>query len=569
MSIEYTAVTQPISLQMSSSAPAVSVSVDGCHASPSTFMGDGTPHLESVDPSCNFSLSFSNSGSTRTGFQVAGDFSAISPVHTSCSVGTCPALSLTAFEQDENTFRATPTTPSMWDAELVIPVTGTQFGSQDVTGCAIRTSGEGGRATCQAWFDYGTVATISNPVAVSSSERWFTAAQNAFRQTTGGNNYTVGYIDQFNVSFAVSPAASGTVSPSNSSLWEGYGSISVNETPAHGFGFVSWAADSPGITLAAKDNSSTAAIVHGAGTITATFVALVNQPIALSMAEQGGQAATFSLSGCSVSPTSLVGNGTSTSIGAIPSCNILVTSPDDTQALRYRFSARGPSSTLSVPTCSGGSCPAVASTYYEQLSESFAYAVVDGGSAPRPSLNFTSLGANANQTEATTPTISWLDFGTQWSLSAILPGASQNERWAASSGISGTASVSGHKTTAYQHEYSIVMLASPTSCGTTTPTGISWEPAEAVFSIEASGSKSCTFSTWSATSGILIAVPTNLNSTVSTQGPGTITASFTQALVPSTTPTIPILYVAIFVGLAVVIGCVALVARWKTAGKSE
>jgi hypothetical protein len=567
MKIEYSGVMQPISVQMSDSAPPQSVSINGCHASPLPFPADGVSHLESVDPSCAFSLSFNNSGSARAGFRVAGGFSATSSSQTSCPSGACPVLSLKAFEQVENTFRATPITPSEWDAGLKIPVTGTELGSQGVEGCAISTSSGGGRAACQAWFDFGTIATISSPVAISSSERWSTPDQNAFRQATGGNNYTAGYVDQFSVSFSATPAGAGIVHPSNSSLWENYGQILVNAAAAQGFGFVSWATNAAGITLLAQDNSSTTVTVHGAGTIAATFVALVTQPISLSVAEQGAQAATFSLSGCSVSPTSLFGNGTSLSFRALPSCSMVVTSPVDSKSLRYRFDAGGqPSPTFSLTTCSKADCPGVASTYYEQVSEEFAYAIEGGGSGSPPSLNFTSLGIRTNETESTAPTTAWLDFGTPWSMNGILPGSSQTERWAASSGVSGTANVSRSATVAYQHQYSIDVVASLAGCGATIPAGASWEPAGVVFLIETSSSKNCAFNVWNATQGILIAQPSLLNSTVSAYGPGVITASFAVPLAKSSTVNTSVLYAGVLVcPVVVVIVLIIRVARRRSA----
>lgn len=578
MRIVSTAVLQPMSVQMSNSAPPAVASVNGCHASPPTLLSDGLPHLVSVDPFCVFSVSFNNSGSTRTGFSAGGSFSVASSSQASCFSGTCPAMSLNAFEQVENTFRATPTAPTKWDAELKIPVAGTQLGSEVDTGCAVLTSVGGGRADCQAWFDYGTAAAVANPVAVSSSERWFAPGQTTFRQRTGGNNYTVGYVDQFNVSFAVSPVGSGTVHPLNSSLWESYGQISINGTAADGFGFVTWATDGTGIALASKDNATTTATIHGAGTITAVFVALVTQPMALSIVEQGGGPATFSLSGCSVSPTSLVGNGTSLGFSAIPSCSILVTSPADSQALRYRFSSGGlPSSTISVRTCSERVCPAFSSTYYEEVGITFAYTIVGGGSPSYPSLNFTSLGANTTQTEASTPITVWIDFGTTWSLSDILPGSSQTERWVAASGMSGTALAPATVMTTYQHQYPIAVTSFPTSCGTTTPAGASWEPAGGVFTIEADASKGCTFNNWNATSGISIAQPTKLKSTVSAQGPGTITAWFSKALInlpqgtqfsipPSSLTSFSLaVYGVLFAGVAIVITAIVLVMRRRRA----
>jgi hypothetical protein len=196
----------------------------------------------------------------------------------------------------------------------------------------------------------------------------------------------------------------------------------------------------------------------------------------------------------------------------------------------------------------------------------FAYAVAGGGSGSSPSFNFTSLGERTNQTESTTPTVAWVDLGTPWSLSGLLPGSSQNERWAASSGVSGTANASRDATVAYQHQYSIEVTVGLAGCGPTIPAGASWEPAGVVFSITTSSSKNCAFSSWNATQGILIAHPSSLNSTVSVQGPGMITASFAKAFVPSSTVGTSVLYAGVLVCPVVAVAFVARVARRRRVG---
>ena len=57
-----TAVVQPVSVDMSNSAPSANVTVNGCQATPSTFRSDGESHPVLMLPDCTFTLSFSNSG---------------------------------------------------------------------------------------------------------------------------------------------------------------------------------------------------------------------------------------------------------------------------------------------------------------------------------------------------------------------------------------------------------------------------------------------------------------------------------------------------------------------------
>jgi hypothetical protein len=121
--------------------------------------------------------------------------------------------------------------------------------------------------------------------------------------------------------------------------------------------------------------------------------------------------------------------------------------------------------------------------------------------------------------------------------------------------------VARNETVAYQHQYSIDVVGSHAGCGATIPAGASWEPAGVVFSVGTSSSKNCTFNLWNATQGIQIAEPSSLSSTVSAHSPGTITASFTEALVGSSTLSMSVLYAGVLVCLIVVVAFIALVAR--------
>ncbi len=530
------AVIQPISVAVSNSAPDANITVNGCSSSPSTFASDGKPHSVVMVPSCAFTLSYSNEGEIRDGFSVSGSFTAASPSQTSCPTATCQPIQLTAYEQLLNSYGAKPVDPGAWDAALTIPVSGTQLGVTAQKGCAISTAKEGGVNSCTAWFDYHTQVDIANPVAVSGTEQWIQPRGANFTQTTAGNQDTVSFTDQFQVSFSINPSGVGTTNPSGSKVWEDYGPLSISATPNTGYLFNTWSTDVGGISLASPGRASTTATILGPGTITATFSAPVTQPITLALAERQGTPANFTLSGCSISPLSLLGDGKSHSFTALPSCQVTITVASGSSSVRYGFDvADAISGTVSVMTCPGQTCSDYSPTYYEQISQQFAYSVV-GGAAPyvkAPVLNYSALGSSTSYTETGNPTAQWLDFGTSWSLTNPLPGSGGSERWFAFAAASGTAATGGENITSYQHQYSVLIAATPADCGSASPSGVNWESAGDNFQVTGITNPNCTFSAWGATGIIAIAQPDQLLTTVFADSNGTLTASFSRNPVPA------------------------------------
>ena len=125
------------------------------------------------------------------------------------------------WDQLQNTYRANPSAPTTFDAAYSIPVTGTMAGASGTTGCTITTSNGGGVASCQAWFDYNTLVTVTTPVT-SGNERWLATGANTFTDTTGGNTRTVNYDrQQQNTYHAV---------PNGSSTWDLATSIPITGT---------------------------------------------------------------------------------------------------------------------------------------------------------------------------------------------------------------------------------------------------------------------------------------------------------------------------------------------------
>ncbi len=530
------AVVQPVSLTMTNSAPSANVTVNGCSSSPSSFPSDGKPYPIVMLPSCAFTLSFSNSGDVRNGFSDSGSFTAISPQQSSCSTGTCSGIQLSAYQQLLNSYGAKPIDPAAWDANLTIPVSGTQLGTTGQTGCSISTATLGGVASCMAWFDYRSKVTVASPVAVSGTEQWAPPEGGSFSQATGSNQDTVSFIDQFQISFIVNPAGAGSTNPSGSKVWESYGALPITATPNGNYLFNIWSSDSGGITFAAAGRANTTATILGAGSIMAKFSAPVTLPITLALAEQQGTPANFTLSGCSVSPASVPGDGKPHSFTSLPSCQLTITVSSGSPNVRYGFGSDGSiSSTTSLMTCSEQTCPEFSTTYYEQVSQQFAYAVV-GGAAPyvkAPVLGYTSLGTPTTYTMTGNPANQWLDFGTPWSLTNPLTGSIGSERWLASTGVSGTAAVGETQVTTYQHQYSVLIASNPADCGSTTPSGASWEDSGDNFQVSGSPVLGCTFTGWDVAGLITVAQPGQPSMTAFADSNGTLTALFTRNVVPS------------------------------------
>ncbi len=555
MKISASAVIQPMSIEMSNSAPSASVSVNGCYPTPSSFPSDGNSHPIQMLPSCSFTLSFSNSGNSRDGFSASGSFMAESLPQSSCPAGTCSEMLFTAYHQLQNTYRANPAAPSTWDAGLTIPVSGTQLGSAGQTGCSISTIEDGEVASCTAWFDYRTEVNVASPIAVSGTERWINSGRNNFTQATGSNQDTVNFVDQFQIAFRVGPLGAGSTNPSGPKLWENYGPLPVTASPNEGYLFSNWSADVGGIVLLSAQKASTTATILGSGTITATFLVPVTQSVNLALAESQGTTARFTLSGCSISPTTLQGDGMPHSFTALPDCQLTVLVPSDGPDVRYRFNLEGTvSSSTLLTTCSENACSEFSATYFEQVGQQFSYAVV-GGASPylkAPALSFTALGTGVDYAVTQSPMTQWLDFGTSWSLANPLVGSTGTERWFAPSGISGIAAPGGEQVTTYQHQYSVVIAAIPSDCGGTTPSGADWRDSGADFKIAGSARPGCTFAAWETTGLVTIAKPRQLSTTAFADSTGTITASFSRDLVP----TFPTRTLVLILG----VGCIAVVA---------
>ncbi len=187
------------------------------------------------------------------------------------------------YKQLTNNYQATPLASfasTHWDSSQTIAVSGTVIGSPSTTGyCSLSTvSGSGATTSIACWFDYNKIVTVASPIGISSSEQWLASGSNTFQQSTGNNPDNVNFNDQFQISFAVSPAGTGTTTPSGTNIWENGGSLSISAAPNSGYYFSQWSSTGS-ITFVLSTSSSTTATVSGSGTITAIFVS--TRPLSL------------------------------------------------------------------------------------------------------------------------------------------------------------------------------------------------------------------------------------------------------------------------------------------------
>ena len=207
-------VTQPIALSVQESgAPTGTFTLSGCDVTPTTVLGDGLVHDVVASPSCSITVTAPAAGANTRYLFAAASNTAILAV--TCATGTCATQSLNYYYQLQNTYDATPTSPSTWNGAYSISVTGTVSGSA-ATLCTIATSSGGGTAACSGWGDYDLTASF--PSTVGS---WSAQGTTKFTDTTGGNTHTVSYAEsqQTTPQYIQGTSASGALGTSFSISW--------------------------------------------------------------------------------------------------------------------------------------------------------------------------------------------------------------------------------------------------------------------------------------------------------------------------------------------------------------
>ena len=179
---------------------------------------------------------------------------------------------------------------------------------------------------------------------------------------------------------------------------------------------------------------------------------------------------TYSLSGGGPLPSPPEWSGTS--FGSLLSLSGNATVwVDASSSLNYPQVLAGSSSSERWATQNGNltvSGPeSVHALYFHQVALNIVYLVTGGGATTGPMLNATSFGSHFSDLISNS-SVSFLDEGTSWSLSSLLPGSGTSERWFASQETSGDAIQPQSVTIVYEHQYEVTVEASPIEGGSVT-----------------------------------------------------------------------------------------------------
>ena len=197
-------ISQSITVAMSN-APSAPVAVNGGNPNPNTIAADGTAHTVTMFAGNSFTLSFSNSGNTRDGFNISNAFSASSNSYAA----SINPVTTTAYEQVQNTFNATfnKGNPNAGDT---LALSGTFIGSP----ATILNLNVGSLSSnsSSAWSDYNTIVTFSATTTKSTtSERWaINAPYSTAALTSGGTTYIQTYYHQYLQTLSYSTAYGGS-----------------------------------------------------------------------------------------------------------------------------------------------------------------------------------------------------------------------------------------------------------------------------------------------------------------------------------------------------------------------
>jgi hypothetical protein len=230
-------VVQPITVNvLESGAPGGTYTVNGCSPSPTTG-STGVTTSFTMESSCPYTISFTNSGGVRWGFITSGAFSSASAPQSTCSSGTCTTASFNADYQARLTVNggngvtyslASETSDGWYKYGDSLTVS-----SNGIWG---RSSGTGTRIA--SWnLDGGSNTNVATTGTVTTSPILMTAAH-----TVNFNSVT-----QHQVTFVNSPSGGGTsVATTNPTIsgdtgWYDSGtSAQVSATPNSGYTFSGW-----------------------------------------------------------------------------------------------------------------------------------------------------------------------------------------------------------------------------------------------------------------------------------------------------------------------------------------
>jgi Divergent InlB B-repeat domain len=487
--------TQIITVTMSNSAPGATVTINSCATGGnSTFLPDGNAHTyPSFQTSCNFTLSFSNSGTTRDGFSVASAFSA-----TSGSYPSGTPVSVTAYEQTQQAYEITANAQGTFDGGLSFVISGTYLGSGPTTICTLAPASNAtdSCAPGASWADYNTAVSFpTNPTGAGAYIRWEVSGTSSFTQTTGGNIDAVNYYKQLQNTYACSPGSpstfDGTYQCTATGTLLGAGSSTVGTVDTSNGGgavsFTAYADYGDAVSLPSSLGGWTASGAHswtdttGGNTRTATYNQIpttISQVIIVAMSNSA-PSAVVAINTCSTGGnTTFFSDGYSHTYPSFQTSCSFTLSFSNTGTTRDGFSVSGVFAAASGSYASG---PSVSVAAYEQTQQTYGVQAnaqakfdalmtfaITGTYLGSGGTTICTLSPSANATDTCSAAHSWADYGLPVSFPAAPTGAPANSRWE-STGATSFADLTGGNSHMVQYwkqwtnnfEYSVTDGGSP------------------------------------------------------------------------------------------------------------
>ena len=438
-------VNETVQITVANSGPTTSVTLSGCSVTPTTILTNGVPQSIQANSGC--------SGIVITLPSPGADFRYVTAAGTnsltisSCAASSCQAFSATIYAQVQNAYQASPKSPAVWSTAGSILVSGTTLSVASQPVCTIAVSTGSGQFSCQGWTDYNSQA-IMGSLQVSPTQRWATG-QSSFIDTTGGNQHSSNYFAQVLEYFQYSLVGSTTAPSSPQLSYTTFGGPST--LPLVGSASSVWMDSGSSWSVPAALQGSTPS-ERWDSTVT-SGAATVSQNVSLSYYHQYLVDFVYSV----------VGNGTAysspsvsfTSFGAPSKASIGWV--DSGSAYGYTNPLAGSTAVerwfTPTPTGAISGAGAVSAVYYHQYAFVMNFSIAGGGIFNNPRMNFTSLGSpQVLQLNGTQSTF-WLDTGTRWGASPLLPSSSSTEQWITKQPMSGTANAPLDADLQYYHQF--------------------------------------------------------------------------------------------------------------------
>ena len=140
---------------------------------------------------------------------------------------------------------------------------------------------------------------------------------------------------------------------------------------------------------------------------------------------------------------------------------------------------------------------AIATEYYHQLGMTLNYSIEGGGSPGAPEIAYAQFGRPQTSLVSNSTTY-FLDPGSSWSVSSLLPGSASAERWVTTQPTNGTASSSLNLTLLYVRQFSLTVAILPSSGGSALPPP-GWFEAGASVALNETAAEGWQFQGWNGT----------------------------------------------------------------------